>query len=682
MRLKKINLKNIRSYEEEEIIFPKGSVLLSGDIGSGKTSVLLAIEYALFGLQPGQRGSSLLANKSDKCSVKLELEIDGNEIIIERGLKRKSKSISQDYAYIEINGERIEASVTEIKTHVLKLLNYPIEFIRKNNLLYRYTVYTPQEQMKQIILEDAESRLDILRHIFGIDKYKRIKENIGKISLKLREESRILQVKVNDLDEKKDKTITNLKFIKILKNNLQDKEKELVFQKDKRKILEKEVDSLNSKVKEKENFKKEMEKTQIMLSNKKQNSNQNLEDISELSKKINEFDGIFDSQKLELTLKRIFQSKGLVENLNTYLIEISSKLDAIKIVKRNDSEKKNKIFKIDICPTCLQDVPENHKHNILNETEKKLKDNEKEEHLLSQEKEKTLKNLEEERKIMAELEKEKSELEKRKVKSLEIIESKKRLELLEKNKISFQNDLSFLETHMKGLKESSLEFTKFDNLFEIRKSELKELFNKEKKTEIGIAEIKKELEITEREIKELEKKISEGEKLKQKMINLLDIENWLSGKFLNLISFTEKNIMIALRKEFTQIFNKWFSMLTTDSFQVYLDETFSPVITQGDFELDYTYLSGGERTAVALAYRLALNQIINSLLSKIKTQDLVILDEPTDGFSETQLDKVRDILQELNLGQLIIVSHEQKIEGFVDNIIRLKKQNGVSTKEC
>lgn len=682
MRLKKINLKNIRSYEEEEIIFPKGSVLLSGDIGSGKTSVLLAIEYALFGLQPGQRGSSLLANKSDKCSVKLELEIDGNEIIIERGLKRKSKSISQDYAYIEINGERIEASVTEIKTHVLKLLNYPIEFIRKNNLLYRYTVYTPQEQMKQIILEDAESRLDILRHIFGIDKYKRIKENIGKISLKLREESRILQVKVNDLDEKKDKTITNLKFIKILKNNLQDKEKELVFQKDKRKILEKEVDSLNSKVKEKENFKKEMEKTQIMLSNKKQNSNQNLEDISELSKKINEFDGIFDSQKLELTLKRIFQSKGLVENLNTYLIEISSKLDAIKIVKRNDSEKKNKIFKIDICPTCLQDVPENHKHNILNETEKKLKDNEKEEHLLSQEKEKTLKNLEEERKIMAELEKEKSELEKRKVKSLEIIESKKRLELLEKNKISFQNDLSFLETHMKGLKESTLEFTKFDNLFEIRKSELKELFNKEKKTEIGIAEIKKELEITEREIKELEKKISEGEKLKQKMINLLDIENWLSGKFLNLISFTEKNIMIALRKEFTQIFNKWFSMLTTDSFQVYLDETFSPVITQGDFELDYTYLSGGERTAVALAYRLALNQIINSLLSKIKTQDLVILDEPTDGFSETQLDKVRDILQELNLGQLIIVSHEQKIEGFVDNIIRLKKQNGVSTKEC
>jgi exonuclease SbcC len=57
---------------------------------------------------------------------------------------------------------------------------------------------------------------------------------------------------------------------------------------------------------------------------------------------------------------------------------------------------------------------------------------------------------------------------------------------------------------------------------------------------------------------------------------------------------------------------------------------------------------------------------------------VVILDEPTDGFSEQQLDKVRDILQELHIKQLLIVSHEPKIESFVDHIIRLKKENGVS----
>jgi len=68
-------------------------------------------------------------------------------------------------------------------------------------------------------------------------------------------------------------------------------------------------------------------------------------------------------------------------------------------------------------------------------------------------------------------------------------------------------------------------------------------------------------------------------------------------------------------------------------------------------------------------------------LSKIKTKDLVILDEPTDGFSEQQLDKMREVLNELNVSQLLIVSHEQKIEGFVENVIKLKKELGVSGSE-
>ena len=68
-------------------------------------------------------------------------------------------------------------------------------------------------------------------------------------------------------------------------------------------------------------------------------------------------------------------------------------------------------------------------------------------------------------------------------------------------------------------------------------------------------------------------------------------------------------------------------------------------------------------------------------MSKIKTRDLVILDEPTDGFSEQQLDKMRDVLLQLNVKQLIIVSHEQKMEGFVSNIIKFKKENGITRVE-
>ncbi len=43
-----------------------------------------------------------------------------------------------------------------------------------------------------------------------------------------------------------------------------------------------------------------------------------------------------------------------------------------------------------------------------------------------------------------------------------------------------------------------------------------------------------------------------------------------------------------------------------------------------------------------------------------------------------QLNKMRDVLQELKLEQLIMVSHEQKIESFVDKIIRFEKTDGVT----
>jgi len=51
----------------------------------------------------------------------------------------------------------------------------------------------------------------------------------------------------------------------------------------------------------------------------------------------------------------------------------------------------------------------------------------------------------------------------------------------------------------------------------------------------------------------------------------------------------------------------------------------------------------------------------------------LILDEPTDGFSTEQINKMRDIFEQLKAEQIILVSHEQKIEGFVDHVIKVRK---------
>jgi len=103
------------------------------------------------------------------------------------------------------------------------------------------------------------------------------------------------------------------------------------------------------------------------------------------------------------------------------------------------------------------------------------------------------------------------------------------------------------------------------------------------------------------------------------------------------------------------------------------------LITQGGYTLDVLSLSGGEKTSVALAYRLALNGIIKKTTS-FKSH-LLILDEPTDGFSSEQLIRLRYVLDEMDSSQIIMVSHEKELESFVSTIYRITKQNGISRVE-
>ncbi len=679
MRIKKIRLNNIRSYKDQEIKFPEGSLLLAGDIGSGKTTILLAIEYALFGLQPGQKGSALLRNNANMGEVCLEFEIEGKTIIIERKLKRSSKAIANDSSSIIIDGEKSELSTTELKTKILNLLGYPAEFIKKNNFINKYNVYTPQEEMKQIILEDPETRLNLLGHVFGIDKYKTIKSNLSLLLVYLKEYYKSLQTEIMTLEKEK-LFIHELKaFLQTLESKIKNQETDLAEKKRARKQIEKEAQELEKKIKERENFEKELDKTKILISAKEEALFALTKDSAELSQIISESGEIFDESKFKEVNSQINLIKNTVDELNLKYIDFASKINSFEQKKLENLSKKDRIFSINFCPTCLQDVPDFHKHNILNETEGVLVEIEKSLETLRKERFQIKELLEKEKLNRLHAEELKVQLEILRSKNEYLEKTRLKLKETKQQQINLEKDIALLKSHFTGLKEEILKFSKFINLYKIKQDDLRKAFFEEKNSEISLAELNKELEIKNQEINNIEKIIISKENIKIKADEILALNNWLSNDFLNLINFIERNVMIKLRAEFSKLFNKWFHMLISDSLEVQLDENFSPLIIQGETEMDYSFLSGGERTAIALAYRLALNQTINSVLSTIKTKDIVILDEPTDGFSDFQLDRMREVLEELNIGQLIIVSHEQKIESYVTSVIRLKKEGGIST---
>ncbi len=681
MKLKRIKLNNIRSYDEEEIEFPEGSTLLSGDIGSGKTSILLGIEFGLFGLQPGQKGASILKNGEKEGGVEVDFEIDEKDIQIERTLKR-NKTVSQDYCAITINGEKTETSVTELKNKVLEILQYPPEFSKKQNLLYKFTVYTPQEEMKQIILQDPESRINTLRHIFGIDKYKKIIENASIVMSKIRSEKRIKEALISNIEAEK-------KEINEKENQLEDKnseikkvEIELGEKKQKTKEIEIEKQGIEKKIEEKNKTQQEIEKTNLMISNKKDYLFENSKKKQQLENQIKELNEIeFSEEKINILKKEIEKIKKEKENLSKENLEISTKINSLNL-KNNENEKiKEKLKHIEVCPTCLQNVNWDYKNNVLKKMNSNIQENSKMIEKMIEEKKDIEKNIEEKNKTQQEIENEIQKLQILKLKIQSLEEKKNSLSELEKHDKSLEKDIEMLKNQLNTLKASLLDLKKYESFFDTIKQKFEEKSKEERKTEIKLAELKKEVSVFKNQIEELKEKYKKREEIKKEHNHLSDLEDWISKKFIPAISNIENNVMTKLRREFSKLFSEWFAMLVPETFNIRIDEKFTPIIEQKDYEIEYQYLSGGERTAIALAYRLSLNQVLNSLLSKIKTKDFVILDEPTDGFSEAQLDKMRNILEELNIGQLIIVSHEQKMESFVDNAIKFNKINGISRKE-
>lgn len=680
MIIKKIVLDNIRSYEHQEISFNEGSTLLAGDIGSGKTSVLLGIEFGLFGLQPGQRGSILLRHDTVEGGVKLIFEVDGKEITVERTLKR-GKTVSQDYAAITIDGIKEEMSVTELKSRVLAILNYPPEFSKKQNILYKFTVYTPQEEMKQIILEDSETRLNTLRHVFGIDKYKRILENTAVIRMKIREERRMMEGATSSLDSDEKLILQKKEEAENKREAIFELTENVLLKAEARKEKEIEKEEIAKKIQEKSEIKAKLGQTTGLLHSKTEIFTNNEKTLNSLKKEIQEFSLLnfdpFSLQELEdkILLKKKQKEKLYNLNLNTHseIASLNSKLiECQKLEKQMQS--------LETCPTCHQDVDAVYRANVLNKNHNEISQNKRKIEELEMDKKGTTEKIKE---IEIEInlsEKKLTDLKILKMKLERIKENERKIEEIKKTNYSFEADINLLKQQIKTLKGDLLSASKYDNIYEDKSKELAIALKEEKMAEIKLAEGKKEIEVFEKTIEELKIRIEKIKEIKIKLDYMTELETWINRKFMPLISFVERNVMISLKHEFSRLFSEWFNALVPENFSVRLSDNFTPIIEQKDYEIDYSYLSGGERTAIALAYRLSLNQVINSLMSKIKTKDLVILDEPTDGFSSQQLDKMREVLDQLNTKQMIIVSHEQKIEGFVENVIKFGKEYGVSRK--
>jgi exonuclease SbcC len=182
----------------------------------------------------------------------------------------------------------------------------------------------------------------------------------------------------------------------------------------------------------------------------------------------------------------------------------------------------------------------------------------------------------------------------------------------------------------------------------------------------------------EQSVREDEHQLKTKKEAKKKASSLKEYSIWIEDYFVQSLDAIERQVLTSINQDFNSHFQEWFSTLVEDqSKEARVDENFTPLVEQDGYEQDVDYLSGGERTSLALAYRLALNSIVRRVSRGMKS-NLLILDEPTDGFSNEQLAKMREILDEIESPQVIIVSHDKELESFADQIYKVIKERGES----
>ena len=797
MIIRKIHLHNIRSYEDQEIELGKGITLFEGDIGSGKTTILMSIDFALFGNSTPDFYRSLLRKGTNKGFVEIIFEHEGREYKIRRVLEAKGKSISNTESEIETPDGVAKLTASDVRNYVLKLMGIDVGSSKRKSLpVVKYAIYTPQEMMK-VILEGTgkkeEERLDVIRKIFRLDEYKVARENIGIVSRDLISEYGIVESKEEEIGR--------------IENELEEKESEI-------KEIEEEIKELNEKIikyemeyekKSKEwknivklrdryeNLRRDIEKLKAKISGFKENlnrANKELEELStmkekmksiedealkyesvekirdELQRKLNEImNREIKFKKVQERIRALKEKVKKAEELQGELEKLRSKRDELrnKIAKLGGLEDKKKELeekrseirgviaaintKIEelsqeledyralgaVCPKCKRPLTEEHKNKLISETISKIEEKKEELKRVNASDVKIKKEIRELEKEIEELQENAKELSaiQERVKNIEnlIMEGKEAEEEIkiearnlprfdEEEKRKINDELSKINSEVERLRSIWREYNALKKSIEREKKVIenikfyhskieemeKELDEKSKElnslnysndvftklseeyreVEGKLSSVKRAKEEREKRVEELRNEIDKKRKLIEKLREEIksykkraEFGEWLKDELAKALEDIERLRLLFINEEFRQLFENWFHEIMGESeYEATIDEDFRPIVRYQKFDMPIYSLSGGERTSIALAYRLALNTMVKRSLNL--ESHLLILDEPTDGFSKDQLYKLKDVFDKMDTDQIIIVSHEKELMNLADTVYYVEKINGVS----
>ncbi len=794
MIISEIQLDNIRSHKRNSIEFTPGINVITGNTGSGKSSVLMSIEYALFGKigEGREEGKMLLRRNSNEGSIAIKLINNNDEYEIKRGLKRVGDSVRNDDSknYIIKNDKKIDLQnrASDINSYVNKILKIESENPLK---MFETITYIKQDELKNLIFETGQYKQEYIDGLLQLNKYLDVYESTRDLITKIKNEIELnkkeieLGIDENEIIRIETKINENKNVIEALKNGLEEnrillenktiekkqKESELEFERNKKIDFEK----MSTEIKLKNNEKIKLENEITKIKQKIEDANKNFKAVernekNELEKAIKNLEEITKTKSDEL--KKLYQdffqleysyknaqkeeenlsnektSENLkIKTLTEEAAKIKKRLETaleienkeeiagrIKELKTKSDELKKEMegsIKSGFCVMCgnkitdishvkteyetkikkcqdsiteLKGISDNIKYSkkdlenqleiikmkidssneILHKVTSRLSELKIEEKKTEYEikKDNYKKYSDELEELLSSLKKAREELQKvqeQEKLAIEVENYNNRINEIEKAILNYIDEIKYTEDRLAGIKFDEEELKKKENGFKLTIEEINKINYK-------ITEIKKETEMREKQILEDKGRLEEVKikiKKREEIIKTLNKKEDLLKIISNLredIRSIREYVRLKFINEFKSLFKARFEELRNENdYLLDIDNNYNVIINAGNEETDAKALSGGEKTSVAIAYRLALSSLA-SILGGVGKNELILMDEPTSGLDKEDINALTSAITKItDLKQIVIVTHEDSMKNIADKVIKLKKEAGVST---
>ena len=686
MIIKKLFLQNIRSHLNSTVEFNEGFNCVVGGVGTGKTSILLSLHFALFGEPLYRSYEYLLREDKNRGMVTVEFEHAGKNYRLTRVLRREKGRIIQEPDELRLteNGKIIAwGKLAAVQEQLKSILGI-------DKKMFEEFIWIQQEKLKEILNMTPRERQKVLDELFGFSSFQDAWE-------RLLPYQRHYEAVKTTLE--KDPDIVE---IGNLKKQYEDLTSDLIK-------LQVEVETLNVELKEAEKSLEEADKKLKSLENLERKINELKDEKSSLLSKLSEVQAYIKSLKNQLNNKKTEIDRDKVslnqlrseknKILNQFsktsfneILETMEKIDFEVVKLRNEAANlKAETKKIEesllmletenVCPTCRRELDQFYKEKLLNQLRTENMETEKRLTMV----EAKLENLELEQKMFLDA-KNKIEVLNFQIEELEKTVNTKEDEI---NKIKAELDKKILvEADLKRkLDEITLEISKFkvgdvENARKLREEKLlryREILDSIRYYEKLIEEKNSYLSLIEKRIQNAE------QKLKQKILaeKVSKLISGLRMAYREVVPVLRKMYIESLRDSVQSVMDS-LTIQTERSLYVDVDDEYTPTLVEASgFRRDVNLISGGERTWLALAYRIGLGQLIMEAKTG-QNFELLILDEPTEalGTEDGSINALATAISNLKMiRQIITVTHSEELANEASTRILVTKKNGISKVE-